>query len=83
MDLFNLGNSHPVKPNELVDLLESITGKKAIREFESAQPGDVPLTWADVSNAGRLLGYHPSKLLEKGLQEFVAWFRATNLAQRT
>jgi UDP-glucuronate 4-epimerase len=81
-EVINLGNSHPVKLNELVNLLERITGKKAIREFKSAQPGDVPLTWADVSKAGRLLGYRPVIELEKGLEAFVAWYRATNPARR-
>ena len=71
-----------MKLNELVDLLERITGKKAIREFKRSQLGDVPLTWADISKAGRLLGYRPSTPLEKGLQDIVAWYGVTNLAKR-
>jgi UDP-glucuronate 4-epimerase len=64
-EVINLGNSHPVELNELVDLLERVTGRRAIPEFKSAQPGDVQLTWADVSKAERLLGYRPSTSLEK------------------
>src|SRR6267378_4864542 len=75
-DTFNLGNSHPVKLIELVELLESITGRQAIRDWRPPEPGDVPLTWADISKARRLLGYQPSTSLEEGLTSFVNWYRA-------
>lgn len=81
-EIFNLGNSHPVKLSELVGLLERASEKKAVREFKRVQPGDVPLTWADVSKAGRLLRYRPSIPLEKGLKEFVTWYRAASPARR-
>jgi UDP-glucuronate 4-epimerase len=74
-EVFNLGNSHPVKLSELVELLEQITHKKAMRQQRPLQPGDVPLTWADISKAGRLLGYRPATRLEEGLEQFVAWYR--------
>ena len=75
-EVFNLGNSHPVKLNDLIALLERVTGRKAQRDVKPLQPGDVPLTWADISKAGRLLGYHPSTPLEAGLVKFVAWYRS-------
>ena len=75
-EVFNLGNSHPVTLNELVALLERVTGRKAQRDVQPLQPGDVPLTWADISKAGRLLGYHPATPLESGLVKFVAWYRS-------
>jgi UDP-glucuronate 4-epimerase len=68
-EIFNLGNSHPVKLNELVDLLERATGKKALRDPKPLQPGDVPLTWAEISKAERLLGYRPATPLAEGLLE--------------
>jgi UDP-glucuronate 4-epimerase len=74
-EIFNLGNSHPVKLNELVELLEAATGHKAVRQQKPLQPGDVPLTWADVSKAARMLGYRPSTGIEEGLKHFVAWYR--------
>ena len=77
-EIFNLGNSHPVKLRELVELLEKTTGKKAILEQRPLQPGDVPLTWADISKAGRLLGYRARTPLKEGLEQFVAWYRATD-----
>ena len=81
-DIFNLGNAHPVKLNELLDILERVTGKKAIRDPQPLQPGDVPLTWADISKSARLLGYKPATPLEHGLKKFVAWYRAVDSSRR-
>ena len=77
-EIFNLGNSHPVKLLELIEQIERATGHKAIREQKPMQPGDVPLTWADISKAAKLLGYKPKTRLEEGLPRFVAWYRATD-----
>ena len=77
-EIFNLGNSHPVKLAELVRMLERATGKEAIIAREGPQQGDVPLTWADISKAGRLLGYRPQTTLEEGLEKFVAWYRSAD-----
>jgi UDP-glucuronate 4-epimerase len=81
-EVFNLGNSHPVTLNELIAALERATEKKAIRDPRPAQAGDVPLTWADISKAGRLLGYQPQVRLDEGLRRFVAWYRAADPARR-
>ena len=81
-EVCNLGNSHPVKLSELVCMLERATGKEAVIRREASQPGDVPLTWADISKAGKLLGYRPQTTLEEGLKKFVAWYRAADLNQR-
>jgi UDP-glucuronate 4-epimerase len=63
-------------------MLERATGKKAIVQREGLQQGDVPLTWADISKAGKLLGYRPQTTLEEGLKKFVAWYRAADPSQR-
>jgi len=81
-EVFNLGNSHPVKLAELVELLERATGRRAIREYKPLQAGDVPLTWADISKAERLLGYRSATRLEEGLEQFVAWYRAADPKRR-
>jgi UDP-glucuronate 4-epimerase len=81
-DVFNLGNSHPVTLLELVGLLENIIGRKAVRERRPLQPGDVPLTWADISKSKRLLGYAPRTPLCEGLKKFVHWYRAADPARR-
>jgi len=75
-DVFNLGNSHPVTLAELVRLLEETTGRKALKQQKPLQPGDVLITWADISKSARLLGYSPSTRLEEGLKKFVAWYRS-------
>lgn len=74
-EIFNLGNSHPVKLRELVSLLERATGKRAIIRPEAPQQGDVPLTWADISKAQNRLGYRPQTTMERGLEAFVTWYR--------
>src|SRR6266852_9492538 len=56
-EVFNLGNSHPVKLTELIAKLEFLSGRKAVINKQPCQPGDVPLTWADIGKANRLLGY--------------------------
>jgi UDP-glucuronate 4-epimerase len=81
-DVFNLGNSHPVRLLDLVDALEDILGRQAIRRHEAFQPGDVSLTWADISKAGRLLGFAPATSIREGLEKFVAWYRATGHNRR-
>ncbi len=81
-EVFNLGNSRPVKLAELVELLEHVTGCKALRDQKPLQPGDVPLTWADISKASRLLGYRPATRLEEGLKLFLAWYRSADPSRR-
>jgi UDP-glucuronate 4-epimerase len=78
-EIFNLGNSHPVRLGELVELLESATGCKAVRQQLPEQPGDVPITWADISKAKRLLGYNPQTPIAKGLEQFVSWYRRVRI----
>ncbi len=81
-DVFNLGNSRPVRLAKLVEHLERATGRKARRMREPEQAGDVPLTWANISKARRLLGYRPAISLEEGLKRFVAWYRSAQAARR-
>lgn len=78
-EIFNLGNSHPVRLGELVELLENATGRKAVRQRLPEQPGDVPITWADISKAKRLLGYNPQTPIAKGLEQFVSWYRRARI----
>jgi UDP-glucuronate 4-epimerase len=75
-DVFNLGNSHPVKLTELVAAIERVIGRKAILDKQPIQPGDVPLTWANIEKARRSLGYRPATALEEGLKAFLEWYRA-------
>ncbi len=77
-EVFNLGNSHPVTLKRLLDDLERTIGRPALRDQRCDQPGDVPLTWADISKARDLLGYEPKTPFETGLANFVNWYRAQN-----
>src|ERR1700674_2654424 len=81
-EICNLGNSQPVKLSELVRMLDRATGKNEIVQREAPQQGDVPMTWADISKAEKLLGYRPQTTLEEGLKKFVAWYRAADPVQR-
>ncbi|MEW6303637.1 MAG: SDR family NAD(P)-dependent oxidoreductase [Verrucomicrobiota bacterium] len=74
-DIFNLGESQTVKLSYLIELLESALGKKAIIDRQPPQPGDVPITFADISKARARLGYDPKVKIEQGIPRFVEWFR--------
>jgi UDP-glucuronate 4-epimerase len=76
-EIFNLGNCHPVRLADLIALLETATGKKALQQRLPLQPGDVPITWANIDKAKRLLRYSPQTSMEQGLRKFVDWYRAT------
>jgi UDP-glucuronate 4-epimerase len=77
-DVFNLGESQTVKLSYMIQLLESALGKKAIIDEQPEQPGDVPITFADISKAERMLGYAPKIKVEQGIPLFVEWFRKTH-----
>jgi UDP-glucuronate 4-epimerase len=81
-DVFNLGNSHPVNLGDLVAALERVSGRKSILDKQALQPGDVPLTWASIEKAGRLLSYKPAMPLEEGLRRFAEWYRSAGPACR-
>lgn len=72
-DIFNLGGSQTTTLNELIEAVEAALGKKAVIEALPLQPGDVPLTYADVSKAGRLLGYAPHTPVSAGIPRYVEW----------
>ena len=75
-DIFNLGESETVPLKDLIEAIEAVVGKKAKINRLPEQPGDVPLTCADISKARRLLRYNPTTKLRDGLPIFVEWFRA-------
>jgi UDP-glucuronate 4-epimerase len=76
-EIFNLGEAQTVELNYLIALLEKSLGKKAKINRLPPQPGDVPLTYANISKAARRLGYRPSVQVETGIPLFVEWFRKT------
>jgi UDP-glucuronate 4-epimerase len=75
-DIFNLGNSSPVSLRILVSTLEELLQTRAEIRWEPDQPGDVPITFADISKARANLGYEPRTPLADGLRRFIEWYRA-------
>jgi len=75
-EIFNLGESQTIELKDLIRLLEENLGKKAIIEQKPMQPGDVPLTFADISKARELLNYNPTTKIEQGIPKFTDWFKS-------
>ena len=73
--IYNIGNSAPVGLLDMIAILERVIGKKAELELLPAQPGESPITYADVSAIERDFGFRPNTSLEVGLKKFVDWFR--------
>ena len=73
--LYNIGNNDPVELNRLIELLEEGLGMEAKRNLMPLQPGDVPATYADVSDLADDLGFHPGTPLEEGVRRFLAWYQ--------
>jgi UDP-glucuronate 4-epimerase len=73
-DVFNLGESQTTTLTELIALIESAVGRKAIIERKPEQPGDVPVTFADITKARTVLGYNPRTKITEGIPKFAEWF---------
>jgi UDP-glucuronate 4-epimerase len=76
-DVFNLGENETIELRQLIGAIERSLGKKAKINQLPEQPGDVPLTCADILKAKKLLGYNPRTKLDQGLPKFVEWYRTT------
>ena len=74
-EIINLGNNRTVQLLELVEAIEEASGMEADKTYASEVPGDVKQTWADVGKAEGLLEYSPNYNLQKGLKNFVSWYR--------
>ncbi len=74
--IYNIGNNNPVKLTEYISLLEKYLGKKAKINLLPLQTGDVPDTFADVSNLEQDIGYRPSTSVDAGIQKFLEWYVA-------
>ncbi len=73
--LYNIGNNNPVPLMEFVEAIENAIGKKAIKEYLPLQAGDVPATYADVSDLIKDTGFKPSTSVEEGINNFVKWYK--------
>ena len=75
-EVINLGSDRPVAIGTLLRTIEQLAGKRAQIDQRPEAPGDVRATWADISKAGRLLGWEPRVDLETGLRNCLDWYRA-------
>ncbi len=73
--IVNIGNSKKVNLLDFIEAIESVLGKKAIRNYMPMQMGDVPSTWADTSLLKKLTDYRPQTKFEDGIRQFVNWYR--------
>lgn len=79
--IYNIGNNNPVNLLKFVQILEKLIGKKAKVEFLPMEPGDVKVTYADISSLQEDVGFSPSTPLEKGLEQFVDWYKEYHLKE--
>jgi UDP-glucuronate 4-epimerase len=82
-DIFNLGESETIQLKDLIAAIENALGKKAKINQLPEQPGDMPLTCADISKARKLLHYNPTTKFSEGLPKFVDWFLEIQKTGRT
>ncbi|OQX88728.1 epimerase [candidate division KSB1 bacterium 4484_87] len=73
--IYNLGESRVVELMELIHLIEKEVGKEARIKWLPPQPGDVKITFADITKAKRELDYNPGVPIEAGIRQFVQWYR--------
>ncbi|MFC1888131.1 GDP-mannose 4,6-dehydratase, partial [Candidatus Cloacimonadota bacterium] len=74
-EVINLGESRSIALSEMISVIENATAKQAVKEYLPMQPGDVNITYADISKAKQLLGYDPQTDFEAGVDKFVRWFK--------
>lgn len=72
-EIFNLGGTHTISLKELVETIERVVGKRAVVEWQPDQPGDVPITYANVDRARSALGYSPTTTPEVGIARYWEW----------
>lgn len=74
-EIINIGDSTPIELRKLISVIEKIVGKKAKIKNLPFQKGDIPITFADISKAKKLLNYSPKVDLEQGMNNFFEWYK--------
>jgi UDP-glucuronate 4-epimerase len=72
--IYNIGNNSPVGLMDFIEAIEKSLGRKAKKNLLPMQPGDVPVTWADVDDLVKDFGYTPGTLVQEGVDRFVKWY---------
>jgi len=78
----NLGHNDPIEVRRLIEIIEQAVGRRANIEHRPEVPGDMPITYADLSKAQKLLGYQPQVPIEEGIRDYIQW-RREHLHTRT
>jgi UDP-glucuronate 4-epimerase len=73
--IYNIGNNNPVELGRFIEIIEDKLGMKAIKNMLPMQPGDVTVTYANVDDLMRDVGFQPATPLEDGIDRFVTWYR--------
>jgi len=74
-EIINLGNNHPIELTKFISTIENVMGKKVKKRMLPMQSGDVPITYANINKAKKLLNYNPTINIEEGVKNFVEWYR--------
>lgn len=74
--IYNIGNNQPVTLRRFITAIESACGEKAKENLLPMQPGDVPITYADIDELTTDIGFRPETSIEDGISKFVNWYRA-------
>ena len=73
-EIINLGGHQTISINDLVGMIETHLGKKAVVKYQPAHPADMNASWADVSKAKQVLNWQPQVSLEEGIQQIIDWY---------
>ena len=73
-EIFNLGNNKPSSVLEMIEILEGLLNKKALKEMLPFQPGEMQSTCADITKSQKALNYSPKISLEQALKKFISWY---------
>jgi len=74
--IYNIGNNQPIELMRFIEVLEDCLGTKAEKNILPLQAGDVPVTYADVDDLVKEVGFKPSTPIEVGIERFIAWYRS-------
>lgn len=74
--IYNIGNNQPIELMRFIEVLEDCLGRKAEKNILPLQAGDVPVTYADVDDLVKDVGFKPSTPIEVGIERFIAWYRS-------
>ena len=74
-EVINLGNSSPIELKRFIEIIEQNLGKQAKIKQINIQPGEVDITYANITKAKELLSWQPKTKIEEGMKEFIEWYK--------